>query len=62
MKQPQQHLNNRLLFKSECEDILPFVNALQAKIKSQIATKQDISIFITLVKDILMEKRTNDRI
>lgn len=33
--------------------IMPFVNALQNRVKDQTVTKMDISIFITLVKDIL---------
>jgi hypothetical protein len=41
------------LSKDHCLQILPFVNALQNRVKDQTATKMDISIFITLVKDIL---------
>jgi hypothetical protein len=41
------------LSKDQCLQILPFVNALQNRTKEQTVTKMDISVFITLVKDIL---------
>jgi hypothetical protein len=41
------------LSKDQCNQIQPFVNALQNRVKDQTVTKMDISIFITLVKDIL---------
>jgi hypothetical protein len=39
--------------KDKCIQIQPFVNALHNRVKDQTVTKMDISIFITLVKDIL---------
>ena len=49
------------LTKEECQQILPFANALQSRLQSNQITKSDISSFISIVKEILKPKNQNER-
>jgi len=49
MKQP--------LSKQECKLIFPFSDVLNQKVKSGTVTKNDISTFISIVKEILKDKK-----
>ena len=45
------------IFKEHCELMRPFSEVLNQKIKDYTVTKNDISTFISVVKDILKEPK-----
>ena len=49
------------LTKEQCQQILPFDNALQSRLQSNQITKTDISGFISIVKEILKTEKQNER-
>ena len=50
-------MKQQQLSKIECEQIEPFVRVLNQKIYTQNCTKEDISTFISIVKEILKEPK-----